>query len=330
MPPIIPSHIDPAQHDGVIYLADIYQGDGLRGYPRGSIKALRVGTHHFRYPGNGDTRASSFEGGWDVKRILGTVPVSQDGSALFRVPANTPIFVQPLDAEGKAQQQMRALVHGHAGRDRVVHRLPRAAERRSALQVHRRRAGPAHGHPALERSGPRVELRSRSPARAGSSMRRLPQRPAVPRGRPLDRHDRPAGEATASEFPGPYSPAYMELQTLRPPRRLRERLPHGGPGRVRGRHQRARADAQEGALRGDARRATIGSGSTPGSTTTCLIRPIGGKAIGRPRDELVERRAAHQKLLAGIDDHDEDPLPLPPVAPFEPPAAAPARPAAAA
>jgi formylglycine-generating enzyme required for sulfatase activity len=47
-----------------------------------------------------------------------------------------------------------------------------------------------------------------------------------------------------------------------------------------------------------------------------------------PRDELVERRAAHKKLLAGIDDHDEDPLPLPPVAPFEPPAAAPARPAA--
>ena len=45
-----------------------------------------------------------YEGGWDVKRILGTVPVNEDGSAIFRVPANTPIFVQPLDAEGKAQQ----------------------------------------------------------------------------------------------------------------------------------------------------------------------------------------------------------------------------------
>ena len=33
-----------------------------------------------------------------------------------------------------------------------------------------------------------------------------------------------------------------------------------------------------------------------------------------PRDEQVQRRAEHQQLLAGIDDHDEDPLPLPPVA----------------
>jgi formylglycine-generating enzyme required for sulfatase activity len=48
-----------------------------------------------------------------------------------------------------------------------------------------------------------------------------------------------------------------------------------------------------------------------------------------PRDEQVERRAKHQKLLAGIDDHDEDPLPLPPIAPFDPPASAPDRPAVA-
>jgi hypothetical protein len=34
--------------------------------------------------------------------------VNEDGSAMFRVPANTPVFVQPLDAEGKAQQLMRS------------------------------------------------------------------------------------------------------------------------------------------------------------------------------------------------------------------------------
>jgi len=108
VPPALPSALNPAQPDGVIYLADIYKGEGLRGYPRGSIKALRLGTHHYRYFGNGATYSCSFEGGWDVKRILGTVPVNADGSALFRVPANTPIFIQPLDAEGKAQQQMRS------------------------------------------------------------------------------------------------------------------------------------------------------------------------------------------------------------------------------
>ena len=43
-----------------------------------------------------------------MRRILGTVPVEEDGSASFRVPANTPISVQPLDEEGKALQIMRS------------------------------------------------------------------------------------------------------------------------------------------------------------------------------------------------------------------------------
>jgi formylglycine-generating enzyme required for sulfatase activity len=41
-------------------------------------------------------------------RILGTVPLETDGSAFFRVPANTPIALQPLDAEGQAVQLMRS------------------------------------------------------------------------------------------------------------------------------------------------------------------------------------------------------------------------------
>jgi formylglycine-generating enzyme required for sulfatase activity len=43
-----------------------------------------------------------------VHRILGTVPVEADGSASFRVPANVPVAVQPLDAEGRAVQVMRS------------------------------------------------------------------------------------------------------------------------------------------------------------------------------------------------------------------------------
>ena len=34
--------------------------------------------------------------------------VHADGSAFFRVPANTPVSVQPLDREGKALQHMRS------------------------------------------------------------------------------------------------------------------------------------------------------------------------------------------------------------------------------
>jgi cytochrome c553 len=48
------------------------------------------------------------DGPWDVMRIVGTVPVEPDGSASFRVPANTPLAVQPLDERGRALQLMRS------------------------------------------------------------------------------------------------------------------------------------------------------------------------------------------------------------------------------
>ena len=107
-PPVVPTRVDTKKADAQVYMVDIYRGGSLRGYPRGSVKALRIGAHDYRYGGNGDTYAVSYEGGWDVKRILGTVPVEADGSAFFKVPANTPIFVQPLDADGKALQVMRS------------------------------------------------------------------------------------------------------------------------------------------------------------------------------------------------------------------------------
>ena len=48
------------------------------------------------------------DGPWDAKRILGTVPVYEDGSAMFKAPANLPLVVQPLDSEGRAVQVMRS------------------------------------------------------------------------------------------------------------------------------------------------------------------------------------------------------------------------------
>ena len=47
--------------------------------------------------------------------MLGTVPVEEDGSAIFKVPANTPISIQPLDKEGVAIQWMRSWVTGQPG-----------------------------------------------------------------------------------------------------------------------------------------------------------------------------------------------------------------------
>jgi formylglycine-generating enzyme required for sulfatase activity len=108
-PPVPPDRVDPARDDAEVYLTDVYAGPGLKGVPRGTIRSLRLVGYHFAYQGiGGEPDAPGLDGPWDVKRILGTVPVHEDGSAYFRVPAHTPVSVQPLDAEGKAVQLMRS------------------------------------------------------------------------------------------------------------------------------------------------------------------------------------------------------------------------------
>jgi formylglycine-generating enzyme required for sulfatase activity len=108
-PPVVPSKVLPNQNDATVSILDIYAGTGLPGVPRGTVKQLRVFTYHFAYHGmGGQTNRVGLDGPWDIKRILGTVPVEADGSAYFRVPANTPISVQPLDADGQALQLMRS------------------------------------------------------------------------------------------------------------------------------------------------------------------------------------------------------------------------------
>ncbi len=108
-PPAIPDRVDLASREATVYLKDIYVGSGLRGIPRGAVKKLRLFTYHFNYYGtSGIEDYVGMDGPWDVRRVLGTVPVAEDGSAYFAVPANTPVAVQPLDAEGKAVQLMRS------------------------------------------------------------------------------------------------------------------------------------------------------------------------------------------------------------------------------
>jgi formylglycine-generating enzyme required for sulfatase activity len=115
-PPVIVDRVDPQRRDATVYLADVYRGAGLREVPRGAVKKLRLYTLHYAYQGMGGLLGTvGLDGPWDVRRVLGTVPVEPDGSALFRIPANTPISVQPLDDEGKALQLMRSWLVGMPG-----------------------------------------------------------------------------------------------------------------------------------------------------------------------------------------------------------------------
>jgi len=120
-PHVKPSQVDYTKDYGTYFMQDIYVGPGLKGVPRGTIKTLRVVALEFRAAGVGQngshgeaggamvcTPISIGNGAWDVKRIIGTATVHEDGSAMFNVPANTPVYFQAVDEHGSVVQTMRS------------------------------------------------------------------------------------------------------------------------------------------------------------------------------------------------------------------------------
>jgi formylglycine-generating enzyme required for sulfatase activity len=115
-PPVVPDRVNLATDEATVFITDVYQGPGLKGVPRGSVKNLRVIEYYFSRRGFGGLYGTlGLDGPWDVKRILGTVPVEADGSAHFKIPANSPLALQPLDAQGQALQLMRSWFVGMPG-----------------------------------------------------------------------------------------------------------------------------------------------------------------------------------------------------------------------
>lgn len=115
-PPVIPDRINMNSSTANVFIQDIYMGGGLAGIPNGTVKKLRVGSYNFSPWGQGGLLGTiGVDGPWDIKQILGTVDVEADGSVMFTIPANTPVFVQPLDEEGKALQVMRSWFTGMPG-----------------------------------------------------------------------------------------------------------------------------------------------------------------------------------------------------------------------
>ena len=114
-PPVMPDRVDLGSPEATAYIQDIHCGPGLKDVPRGTIKNLRVIAYDFGHIGLAGNDVIGPSGPWDAMRILGTAPVEEDGSATFKVPANTPIAFQALDAEGKAVQLMRSWVTAMPG-----------------------------------------------------------------------------------------------------------------------------------------------------------------------------------------------------------------------
>jgi hypothetical protein len=122
VPPVLKTPLDPqlaARHEAVCVVADVYQG--LEDAPRGSIKHIRVleqiprpwaARRHWK----GDTYDQQHacvtkDTHLALKVQHGIVPVEEDGSARFVVPAEANIFLQVLDANYMAVQTERTYVN---------------------------------------------------------------------------------------------------------------------------------------------------------------------------------------------------------------------------
>lgn len=112
---IKPNLRDFTQASGTFYVQDVYEGTHMHGVQRGEVKFLRVV--------ESPEKRSFSRGGWmgqgqqfpamnwhsfENKRILGVVPVEEDGSAFFEVPSERFIYFQLLDQDGKMIQSMRS------------------------------------------------------------------------------------------------------------------------------------------------------------------------------------------------------------------------------
>jgi hypothetical protein len=120
-PPLKSSPVDYNQTEGTVYLHDVTYGPGLKGIERSRIKKLRIVELEFRSSGIGynqskgeagsalvSTPIAVPNGSWDVKKVVGTIDIDQNGSALFKVPARKPIYFQALDENNQSIQTMRS------------------------------------------------------------------------------------------------------------------------------------------------------------------------------------------------------------------------------
>lgn len=96
---------------GVFYVQNVYESDAQ--IEPGSVKSLRVVRVDSQTTQTVPPRSAVlFE---TAKKILGTVPVAEDGSAAFRVPAGESLLFQLLDENGMAVMGMRSFTYVHPG-----------------------------------------------------------------------------------------------------------------------------------------------------------------------------------------------------------------------
>jgi hypothetical protein len=148
-PPVISSSLGDAAPEewATVFLQDVY--NGLEPHvKRGEVKEIAVVQEIEKAQlASLDRRAFGFQfpvvscgATYAPKKVWGTVPVAEDGSAAFKAPPGIPLYFMALDAEGRAVQRMRSFTHfmpgevqGCAGCHESRQGSPRPANIASAL-----------------------------------------------------------------------------------------------------------------------------------------------------------------------------------------------------
>jgi len=109
--PVVTSRFSGQEPTGRLILADIYKGRNMEGIMRGEIKKLLV-LEQLPRPANfsNGQEPLTVGGTFMIERILGTVPVEQDGSAYMEVPALRSLFFVALDENDLSVKRMQSFV----------------------------------------------------------------------------------------------------------------------------------------------------------------------------------------------------------------------------
>ncbi|MBT8036213.1 MAG: hypothetical protein KJO21_01595 [Verrucomicrobiae bacterium] len=109
-PHVIPNLVKNVDPDtpATIMVNDVYQGLLREGVKRGEVKHLRIievlTKKQHTQPRRCDVGVNS---GWDIRKVLGTVPIENDGSAHFQLPPHKLLLFEALDNDHLEIKRMR-------------------------------------------------------------------------------------------------------------------------------------------------------------------------------------------------------------------------------
>jgi len=108
---IRPELVDLAQTTGTVTLENVYVGRNMKGITKGEIKKLLI-LEALPKPVNfsGGMEPLTMGGSFTLERILGTVPVEDDGSAHMELPALRSLFFVALDANDVSVKRMQSFM----------------------------------------------------------------------------------------------------------------------------------------------------------------------------------------------------------------------------